>query len=113
MEYLCCCRCIYDTEEKNIKKSIVKLTDIIVSSSSNIEETTNVEANAKSNAVGSNTVGSNTEANAVEVTDDDDFNIVTNEDYGDIQPSTENAANNNNNKIIFASSSIKDYFKKD
>ena len=103
MEYLCCCRCIYDTEEKNMKKSIVKLTDIIVSSSSNIEETANVEA--KSNA--------NTEANAVEVTDDDDFNIVTNEDYGDIQPSTENAANNNNNKIIFASSSIKDYFKKD
>lgn len=108
MEYLCCCRCIYDTEEKNIKKSIVKLTDIIVSSSSNIEETANVEETAKSNAV-----GSNTEANAVEVTDDDDFNIVTNEDYGDIQPSTENAANNNNNKIIFASSSIKDYFKKD
>ena len=104
MEYLCCCRCIYDTEEKNIKKSIVKLTDIIVSSSSNIEETANVEAKSNTEA----------NANAVEVTDDDDFNIVTNEDYGDIQPSTENAAaNNNNNKIIFASSSIKDYFKKD
>ena len=109
MEYLCCCRCIYDTEEKNIKKSIVKLTDIIISSSSNIEETANVEANenAKSNTE------ANAEANAVEVTDDDDFNMVTNEDYGDIQPRTENAANNNNNKIIFASSSIKDYFKKD
>jgi hypothetical protein len=107
MEYLCCCRCIYDTEEKNIKKSIVKLTDIIVSSSSNIEETANVEAESNANAK------SNAKSNAVEAIDDDEFNIVTNEDYGDIQPSTENASNNNNNKIIFASSSIKDYFKKD
>ena len=46
MEYLCCCRCIYDTEEKNIKKSIVKLTDIIVS-----------EVGA--NVVGTNVVGTN------------------------------------------------------
>ena len=62
------------------------------------------------NKVGTNKVGTNNVgANAVE--DDDDFNIVTNEDYGDIQPSTENT--NNNNKIIFASSSIKDYFKTD
>jgi hypothetical protein len=47
----------------------------------------------------------------------DDFNVVTNEDYGDIQP--DNTTNNNTisddntNKIIFASSSIKNYFKND
>ena len=106
IKYLCCCRCIYDTEEANIKKSIVKLTEVVVDSSTTASAS--AQAEAKTDAKTDAKTEAKTEAKS---DDDDDFNIVTNEDYGDIQPSTENTINNN--KIIFASSSIKDYFKKD
>jgi hypothetical protein len=47
--------------------------------------------------------------------DDEDYNVVTNDDYGDIPPEKDtikSPTSEDNNKIVFASS-IKNYFKTD
>ena len=107
-KYMCCINNDGHNEIEKVTKEISVSTEkqqnVSTIEVATMTRTTPTNANANAKDDTTNVYDNKTE-------EDDDFNVVTNEDYGDIQPEDSNHTPKHNNKIIFASSSsIHEYF---
>jgi hypothetical protein len=102
-KYMCC----INNDGHNEMEKVTKEISVSIQNVSTIEVATMTRTTPTNVTTKDDTI--NVDNNKTE--EEDDFNVVTNEDYGDIQPEDSNKTPKNNNKIIFASSSsIHEYF---